>query len=353
MAKRLVPTFLASAIVLAAPCAAQTLDAAPAPLAGAPQDADALRREAAALAAAGQYDAALALIDAARALAPQDNDIALARARILLWSGKLGAARAEAATVHARAPDYPELAAVEAAIAAALQAQRRRAGIALSAGLADIALASGSDARWQSAAVSGFAPFGDRLTATATIDYEKRAVSDTRLALSLSRAYPLGELRLGIAATPNADFRERWSVQAGTDIRLDRHVTLSADARFADYADVSVTALNPAVRLQTGDARHALTARLIAIFRSDGESDTGASLRYDGQVSGRIRLYGGGASYPDTEAGVTRQLRSGFLGGAIDIGPATSLSLTAEYDRRERSYTRKALMLALVHRLGG
>lgn len=317
-----------------------------------PGNPDLLRQLAAAQAAASQYEAALTTIDRAKALAPADNDIALARARILLWSGRLDEARIEAATVRTRAPDYPELAEVEAAIRAASAGRKGRSGVALSAGIADVDLSGGRSQGWENLSLSGFTALDERTTLTATAEHEARRSSDTRLSLSATHAGPSHEIRVGASFTPDADFREEWGMQAGADYRIHPNMVLISDFRFADYADVSVVSAVPGIRLQTADTAHALALRLISIFRSDGDTRFGASARYDGELGDGFRVFGGGASYPDTEAGVTRQVRSAFAGAAFPLSERMSLNVTGEYDRREQSYTRKALIMGLVVRFG-
>lgn len=317
-----------------------------------PSNADLLRRLAAAQAAASQYDAALATIGRAKAIAPQDNDIALARARILLWSGRLSEARSETDTVRARAPTYPELVEVETAIAAASAGRSGQSGMAISAGIAEIDLAGGGSQGWETISLSGFTAIGDRETLTTTVEHEARRRSDTRFSLSATHVAPSYELRLGASFTPDADFREDWGLQAGADHRIHANVTLVSDVRYADYPDLSVFSVVPGVRLHSADRAHALSLRLISIFRSDGDSRVGVSGRYDGELGNGYRIFAGAASYPDTEAGITRQLRSAFAGAALPLSQRVSLNITGEYDRREQSYTRKALVTSLVFRLG-
>jgi YaiO family outer membrane protein len=317
-----------------------------------PSNADVLRQLAAAQAAALQYDAALATIDRAKAIAPQDNDIALARARILLWSGRPGEARIETQAVRARAPAYPELAEVETAIDSASAERAVRSGVAVSAEVARVDLAGGGSQGWETVSLSGFTALGDRETLTATVEHEARRSSDTRFSLSANHVAPSYELRLGASFTPDADFREGWGMQAGVDYRIHPNITLISDVRYADYPDLSVLSAVPGVRLQTADRAHALSLRLISIFRSDGDNRVGVSGRYDGELGNGYRAFAGAASYPDTEAGITRQLRSAFGGVALPVSDKVSLNITGEYDRRERSYTRKALVMSLIVRFG-
>lgn len=315
-----------------------------------PANADLMRQLAAAQAEASQLKDALATLDRASVLAPADNDIALARARVLLWSGRTSEASAQADIVRTRAPGYPELAEVETAIRAASVHHVGRSGISLSAGVARVDFGSQSQS-WESVAMSGFAALGQQKTLTASVEHEARQTSDTRLSLSAVHSAPFYDIRLGLSLTPDADFKEKWGLQTGADYRVHRNVTLISDIRYTRYSALSVVSVVPGIRFQTADASHAIAVHLISIFRSDGDSGAGASARYDGQLGDGLRVFGGAAAYPDTEAGITRQLRSVFAGVALPLFKQISLNLTGEYDRREQSYSRKAVSLGLVFRL--
>ena len=62
-------------------------------------------------------------------------------------------------------------------------------------------------------------------------------------------------------------------------------------------------------------------------------------------------LFAGVASYPDTEAGITRRVRSAFVGAAIPVSADVTIRATGEYERRIDTYTRKGLSLGLQLRL--
>ncbi len=148
-----------------------------------------------------------------------------------------------------------------------------------------------------------------------------------------------------------ADFKEDWGLQGGADFRVHPNVTLLSDIRYADYGNISVFSAIPGIKFHSSDASHSIAIRLISISPSDSGTKFGASAHYDRKFDERFRLFGGVASYPDTEAGLTRQLRSVFGGASLVLADTVSMIVTGEYDRRERSYTRKAINLALIFRL--
>jgi YaiO family outer membrane protein len=316
-----------------------------------PSDTGLMRELAAAQAAAGRYSEALATIERAQSLAPLDNDIALARARILFWAGRRAEAEAQADIVRVRAPGYPDLDTLDTALVASGKERPNRSGISLSAGFAKVDLGAGQSQTWETLAVSGFASVDSMTSVAASIEHERRVSNDSRLLVMATHARGASEFRIGASYTPNADFKERWGVQAGADFRIHPNLTLLSDLRYADYANISVWSVIPGVRIHNDDQSQSLAIRLISISPSDSDTRFGASARYDVDVTQSFRLFGGLASYPDTEAGITRQLRSAFGGASVMLADDISLIATTEYDRREQSYTRKAVNLALIFRL--
>ena len=347
-------------MLLAGPAAAQVSPPAPLPttvealasLAQAnPRDADVLRRLAAAQAAAGRLSVALATIERARELAPDDLDIRLARARILNWSGRRDEARAEADSVAARDAAYPELADVRAAIAAsASPVIAHRAGLAASLGLASVDLAGGNQ-HWTSFAATGFVPVGTRATLSATAEVEARRQTDTRLSLRIDRRVGAGEAFAAVSVTPEADFRERFGLAGGLVYPIGGGIDASFDLRHFRYSGVSVTVAEPGVRLRLGGGKFVMTARWINLFRSDDGHRQGVAVRGDWQVGGDRIVFAGAASYPDTEAGVTRQVRAIYAGAVIPASERLSFRLTGEYEHRVASYTRRGLTIGVVWRL--
>lgn len=311
---------------------------------------DSMRQLAAKQAADGRLVLALDTIEQAQSLAPFDNDIALANARILFWLGRVAEARKQADVVRARAPAYTDLQVLDASMNASITHRSARTGFALSAGFANVQLDGGQSQSWESLALSGFIDFDANTNIAATIEHEQRRTNDTRLSLITTRTVKAWDIRAGITYTPSADFREDWGFQAGADLKILNNVTLLSDVRYADYGNISVVSVIPGIKLSSSDATHNLAVRLISIKPSDSTTKLGASARYDRNFDTGLRLFGGVASYPDTEAGLTRQLRSAFLGGALPLSNKLSLMFTGEYDRRERSYTRRALSLTLIFR---
>lgn len=103
-------------------------------------------------------------------------------------------------------------------------------------------------------------------------------------------------------------------------------------------------AVEPGIRFHARDDRWALAIKSIQLW-NDGHR-SGWSARGDVDAGGGLRLFVGGATYPDTEAGITRRTRSAFAGLIFDLGENVTLRATYEHDRRAQSYNRDAAILS-------
>lgn len=318
-----------------------------------PDDTDLLRRLAQAQAAAGDLPNALATIDRAVAIAPQDNDLLLARGYILAWSGQTVEARVQYDGIVADAPDYPGLAQLDATISGIESGSERTgvAGLTLAAGISEIEFASGASSTWHNVNLSGFAEIGDIGVVTVSVDREERQLVDTRLSLRLERRVGDGFVFGAVTHTPGADFREQWSVMGGGEFGLSSDISLLFDARYAEYNTNTVFTARPGLRYRI-TPRLSATGQWINLFQEDGGYKYGASGRFDYALTNGGNLYFGGAAYPDTEAGVTRQVRGVFLGTSQPISRRLTLYAAGEYEERDQSYERIAATIGLGWRFG-
>jgi hypothetical protein len=109
--------------------------------------------------------------------------------------------------------------------------------------------------------------------------------------------------------------------------------------------------LEPGVRVSVPALRTSATLRMSNLWDEQGKHRSGWSARIDAETRGGTALFGGVASYPDTEAGITRRVRSAFLGAAIPVSEGVMIRATGEYERRRDSYIRKGVSLGLQLRL--
>jgi YaiO family outer membrane protein len=319
-----------------------------------PGDPTVLRLLGSSYAAVGRYDRGISTLERARTIAPRDQDISLALARAFLWAGRLDRAAAiaeEIAAVDSANVELPEL---------RLSINRARRGVPPRS--SGIALAythswvevAGNTRHWNQVVVSGDAPIGRRTSVTGEADIEDRAgVTDTRLSIQLDhRLSHAASVSLAALVTPRADFREKWGVRAGGDVMVTPFLALTAAVRHADYGATNSTVVEPGVRLQTPDERASLSLRSINSWGEGNDYRSGWAARGDLVVGGGVRLIAGGATYPDTEAGVTRRVRGLFGAVVVPINSRLGVRIGADYEKRAASYERTGATLGLTWRFG-
>ena len=278
-----------------------------------PHDASILRLLGSTYAFAGRYDDAIAVLRRGRAIAPGDQDIALALARAYLWSGRLEEASDLADAIARAEASNPELGDLKASIAKARRGpvrSERRPALTITQAVSDVAFDRGGQATWYDSGASLAVPIAQRATVTASIDRESReGIVDTRLELRAdARLGGASNAYVAIASTPNSDFREQWGVRAGGEAAISRNIGGTLDLRFLEYRGAEVVAIEPGIRVHAADDQWALAVKSINLWNDGYQS--GWSARGEVQASEAVRIVAGGATYPDTEAGVTRRTRS-------------------------------------------
>jgi YaiO family outer membrane protein len=320
-----------------------------------PNDPEILRLLGSTYGYAQRYGEAIATLRQARAMAPEDLDIRAALARVYLWSGDRDAARSELAVIEARDPANAELAAIRGQLARAEgdQPVRPRRGVFANQGVARVSLDNGPDRTWWTTTFGAFGEVARGTTLSFEGEREDRGTAvDTHLLARIDQQFSRA-LRGHVAAaiTPKADFREQWSLRGGLEADVGGRVTLLADARHADYGAIQATSVEPGVRVGVPALRSSATLRMINLWDERGDHRSGWSARIDTETRGGTALFGGVASYPDTEAGITRRVRSAFLGASVPVSDGVTIRATGEYERRIDSYTRKGVSLGLQLRL--
>ncbi|MDP5277944.1 YaiO family outer membrane beta-barrel protein [Sphingomonas sp. DG1-23] len=319
-----------------------------------PNDPEVLRLLGSAYAYAQRYREAIATLRAAQVLAPEDLDIRAALARAHLWSGDRDAARRELAAIEARDPGNADLAAIrnQLALPQGERATTRR-GVFASQSVARVTPDNRPDRTWWTTTLGAFGPIARGTTLSVEAEREDRGVAvDTHLLARVDHQFSPGwRGYLTAAATPEADFREQWSIRGGIEADMSRRVTLLADVRHADYGQTQVTAVEPGIRFGVPALRSSATLRMINLWDERGEHRSGWSARVDTGTRSGAGLFAGVASYPDTEAGITRRVRSVFAGAAIPVSADVTIRATGEYERRVDTYTRKGLSVGLQLRL--
>ncbi|ATY32368.1 YaiO family outer membrane beta-barrel protein [Sphingomonas psychrotolerans] len=319
-----------------------------------PNDPEILRLLGSAYAYAQRHREAIATLRAAQAMAPEDMDIGAALARAYLWSGDRDAARRELAAMETRDPGNAELAAIRNQLALPKgERVTTRRGIFAGQSVADVSLDNGPHRTWSTTTLGAFAPIARGTAFSVEAEREDRRLAvDTHLLARVDHQFSPGwRGYLAAAATPEANFREQWSIRGGIEADLGRRVSLLADVRHAVYGQTQVTAIEPGIRFGMPALRSSATLRMINLWDEQGEHRSGWSARLDTETRSGAGLFAGVASYPDTEVGITRRARSAFVGAAIPVSADVTVRVTGEYERRVDSYTRKGLSLGLQLRL--
>nr|WP_245405830.1 YaiO family outer membrane beta-barrel protein [Sphingobium sp. Sx8-8] len=313
-----------------------------------PDDPEILRLLGSAHAFAGHYPQAIAILKRAQTLAPDDNDIDAALARAYMWSGDRAAAEAMVAQMERRSPQDAEAAAIRRQLESKPSATRGF-GLAVAQGFSRVSFDNRPGQNWTTTtlAVYGRARPGTTLALAAEREDRENFV-DTRIEGRIDqRLGPHVHAYVAVAGTPHANFREKWGISGGIEADVAPFATLLADLRHAEYRDVAVTSFLPGIRLTPARLGVSATLRMINLWDEQGTHRSGVSGRIDGTLTKGVTLYGGAATYPDTEAGITRQVHSLFVGGTLPLTDRLRLRAGLDYDRRQASYTRKGGSIGL------
>ena len=315
-----------------------------------PDDPEILRLLGSAHGFAGHYPQAIATLRRAQELAPADNDIGAALARACLWSGDRAAAEREVAAIERRSPGNAEAAAIRRQLLTETSpAPPRRFGLAVAQGFSHVSFDNRPSRTWSTTTLAAYGRVAQgTVLAFAAEREDRQSFTDTRLEGRIDqRIGPHIRAYAALAVTPRADFREKWSASGGIEADVTSYATLIGDLRHAEYRDVSVTTFLPGVRLTAARLGVSATVRMINLWDEQGTPRAGVSGRLDATLNHGATLYAGAATYPDTEAGITRQVHSLFLGGTVPLAERITLRAGLDYDRRRATYTRKGGSLGL------
>jgi YaiO family outer membrane protein len=285
-------------------------------------------------------------------LAPDDLDIRAALARAYLWSGDRPAAQGEVAAMEARSPGNADAAAIRQQLLPSQRPAReseRKWGLAAAQSFSRVTFANRPSQTWADTSFAIFGNIGRTTALSVGVEREdRRTATDTRFEARIDQQLrPSLRTYVAVAATPNANFREKWGVTGGVEADVASFATLLADLRHAEYQDASVTVFQPGIRITVRKLGLNATVRMINLWDEDGTHRSGLSGRLDRPFSSGATLFAGAATYPDTEAGITRQVHSLFAGGTMPLTQKVLLRAGIDYDRRRATYTRKGASLGI------
>lgn len=312
-----------------------------------PDDPDLLRLLGTTYAFDRRYPEAIATLERAHELAPDDLDISLALVRAHSWSGENERALAMAQALSSQWPGNAEVGAVLATVTRAQQAGQdgpRAVTLGLAQGISRVTTRGGRRT-WYDTAVSLAVRPSARTTLVGEITREDRSGTvDTHLALTGSlRIGTRGSAYLTLTGTPDADFREKTGVRGGGQWALAPVLDVVSDLRYGKYANgVEAFSASLGARLHDRADRYALTVRSITAWNDWDRQSPGWSARLDSAIGARTQVYLAGATYPDTEAGVTRRFRALYGGLSQALGDDVVVRAGLGWERRRSSYTRRA-----------
>ena len=317
-----------------------------------PGDPEILRLLGSAYAFDKRFPEAIATLHQAASLAPADLDIHAALARAYLWSGDKAAAEREVSVIEERSPENADAIAIRQQLRgqepAAREAQARW-GVAAAQSFSHVTFQNRPSRTWSDTSLAIFGNLGSGTAISLGGEREdRRTATDTRLEARIDqRLGPTLRTYVAVAATPNANFREKWGITGGIEADVANFMTLLADLRHAEYQDASVTVLQPGIRFSARRLGISATIRMINLWDEDGTHRSGFSGRVDRAFPSGATLFAGAATYPDTEAGITKQVHSLFAGGTLPVTQKMSLRAGVDYDRRRDTYTRKGASLGI------
>ena len=340
--RSLLITLIAASLSVPAAAQEQTME-------GQSINPEALRQEAMEQARLKNYNKALQLLSKARSIDPSNLDVALAQGYVFYWNGDIEKARKIVRQVSKLDPDYPELATLRSNVADTKTDKLTFQGATFGNSLSFIDFKNSDQQDTWNKTTAGLIAGNEVITLTGGIEHEVRASDDTSFYLDTVHDYRGWNMRLGATLTPDADFREDWSLSAGIDVPLDATFQFVSDLRFAQYGPKEVVTFRPGIETNLGKNTF-LTARAILLDSDDANQKMGGSLRLDYRPENDNTYVFEVASYPDAEAGQVRQLRSITAGTSVPLTQDLRLYAFGSYESRDESYERGSVSISLLYR---
>ncbi|TPK97633.1 MULTISPECIES: YaiO family outer membrane beta-barrel protein [unclassified Mesorhizobium] len=157
------------------------------------------------------------------------------------------------------------------------------------------------------------------------------------------------------AVTPDADFLARYSIGAGASWQVVAPanafgpLSLNIDARYDDFADTSVTSIQPWIQGYVLDGRLGLSARWVHAEDDTGTRADGYVLRADLAVTERLNVFAGYADAPEIDDGALVPTRTVFGGLSFDVSDPLTLRASVAHEERP-TFDRNIFGLGLTAR---
>lgn len=373
-------------------------------LAQEPTNVDALLQYGMLLGQAGDYDAALQMLERGLTLKPDYLDLHIARARVLGYAGRIEDGVAEIRSVLDKAPNNDEAHVAygqllyyrgdasesQAAFANALTINptnlEAQAGLdKTTAALQDRPLtrrpydaaSAPSDRSWRLNLGYGQSNFGRTARkpwhestvnlshSFATASSAHVQIRDARRSGQIDREYQIG-IRTQLAPaidgyvnagiTPGANFLPQHHVEVGGSWRVRNAdadaawgaTVINVDTRVRHYATTNSVDLKPGVTQYIFAGQAWLNATwLNGRDTASGKRLPGWSTRADWQLHDKVRIFAGHAQAPEVDNAQTVNVSSNFTGLNVQLMDNLDTTLALSQERRERSYTRNEVTISL------
>ncbi|RAZ80259.1 YaiO family outer membrane beta-barrel protein [Mesorhizobium atlanticum] len=157
------------------------------------------------------------------------------------------------------------------------------------------------------------------------------------------------------AVTPDADFLARYSIGAGASWQVVAPakafgpLSLNIDTRYDNFADTSVTSIQPWMQAYILDGRLGLSARWVHAEDDIGTRANGYVLRADLAVTPRFNLFGGYADAPEIDDGALVPTRTVFGGISFEVSDPLTLRASIAHEERP-TFDRNIFGLGLTAR---
>ena len=157
------------------------------------------------------------------------------------------------------------------------------------------------------------------------------------------------------AVTPDADFLARYSIGAGASWQVVAPakafgpLSLNIDTRYDNFADTSVTSIQPWMQAYILDGRLGLSARWVHAEDDIGTRANGYVLRADLAVTPRFNLFGGYADAPEIDDGALVSTRTVFGGISFEVSDPLTLRASIAHEERP-TFDRNIFGLGLTAR---
>jgi YaiO family outer membrane protein len=310
-----------------------------------PDDADALLLSG--LIALRQNDPKRArmALDRAAIVAPAYADVFVARARLHLREGRTRDARRDSDRALTLRRDHPDALALRAQLAGLEGSRQRLWTIALDQSVSRISRRT-ADAWYETQAT--LARRSGRGSVAVEVEHARRlGRSDLRVQLRADRAIGSGTVYGAAVVTADPDFRESWGLRAGGQHAATPRIDLLIDGRFSNYGAINSGSVTTGLRGWSADRGTAIKVGVIHFIDEAGTYRVGGAADVTRRLSSRLRVQGGYARYPETEAGVTRQLASGFALATYQVREALDLRVGFDRETRRGLYRRDSVKLGL------